>query len=215
MGRQVTWRHATTRPTPCQARSLLESDARYPSRPRMVQYLRRPCQANVPPVLYLSRPGSLETLEIINVARSKARTAEEYLAELPSDRREAIATVRQVVLKNLPEGYVETMQNGMIGYVVPLDRYPKTYNGQPLTYAALASQKRHISLYLMNIYGDPEIEQWFVDRYRATGKRLNMGKSCVRFKGLGDIPIDLIGEVIARTTVPQFIERYETSRPKS
>ena len=149
------------------------------------------------------------------MARSKARTAEEYLAELPSDRREAIATVRQVVLKNLPEGYVETMQNGMIGYVVPLDRYPKTYNGQPLTYAALASQKRHISLYLMNIYGDPEIEQWFVDRYRATGKRLNMGKSCVRFKGLGDIPIDLIGEVIARTTVPQFIERYETSRPKS
>ena len=110
---------------------------------------------------------------------------------------------------------METMQNGMIGYVVPLDRYPKTYNGQPLTYAALASQKRHISLYLMNIYGDPEIEQWFVDRYRATGKRLNMGKSCVRFKGLGDIPIDLIGEVIARTTVPQFIERYETSRPKS
>ena len=104
------------------------------------------------------------------------------------------------------------MYFGMIGYVIPLDRYPVTYNRQPLGYVALASQKNYMSVYLMNIYGDDQAERWFTDRYRASGKKLDMGKSCVRFKSLEHLPIDLIGEAVALTTVEQFIERYEASR---
>ena len=148
----------------------------------------------------------------MKLAQSNAATVDEYLAELPQDRREAIASVREVILQHLPPGYEETMQHGMIGYVIPLKSYPVTYNGQPLEYAALASQKNYMSLYLMNIYGDRETEQWFTERYAASGKKLNMGKSCVRFKVLDDLPTDLIGEAIARTTVADFIERYEASR---
>ena len=146
------------------------------------------------------------------MAQSKARTVDEYLDELSQDRREAVAEVRQIILEHLPPGFEETMQYGMIGYVTPLERYPVTYNGQALAYAALASQKRYMSLYLMNVYGDQDTEAWFTERYRASGKRLDMGKSCVRFKKVEDLPTDLIGEVIARTTVEEFIERYEASR---
>ena len=148
----------------------------------------------------------------MKLAQSKAATVDEYLAELPQDRQEAIASVREVILQHLPPGYEETMQDGMIGYVIPLKTYPVTYNGQPLGYAGLASLKNYMSLYLMNIYGDKETEQWFTERYRASGKRLNMGKSCVRFKKLDDLPTDLIGEAIARTTVADFIRGYEASR---
>ena len=146
------------------------------------------------------------------MAQSIAKTVDEYLAELSPDRREAIAAVRKVILLHLPPGYEETMQYGMIGYVIPLERYPVTYNGQPLEYAALASQKNYMSVYLMNIYGDKEAESWFVDEYKASGKKLNMGKSCLRFKKLEDLPTDLIGKAIARTTVADFIEVYEASR---
>ena len=148
------------------------------------------------------------------MAQSAAATIDDYLAELPPDRREAISAVRDVILRHLPTGYEETMQYGMIGYVIPLETYPVTYNGQPLGYAALASQKNYMSLYLMNIYRDKGAEQWFLDRYRASGKKLDMGKSCVRFKKLGDLPLDVIGEAVARTEVPAFIERYEESRRK-
>ena len=116
------------------------------------------------------------------MARSKATTVQEYLDELADDRRETVEAVRDVVTANLPDGYEETVQFGMISYVVPLERYPKTYNRQALQYAALASQKNYVSLYLMNVYGDQETERWFLDRYKASGKRLDMGKSCVRFK---------------------------------
>jgi len=146
------------------------------------------------------------------VAKSKAETVDGYLAELPEDRRAAISAVRQVVLENLPQGYEEMMQFGMIGYVIPLERYPVTYNGQALQYAALASQKNYMSLYLRNVYGDEAVEIWFVDRYKDSGKRLDMGKACVRFKSLQDLPIDLVGEAIALTPVDRFIERYEMSR---
>ena len=149
------------------------------------------------------------------MAQSTAKTVYEYLDELSPDRREAIATVREVILLHLPPGYEETMQYGMIGYVIPLGRYPVTYNGQPLAYAALASQKNYMSVYLMNIYSDKEAEQWFVDQYKASGKKLNMGKSCLRFKKLEDLPIDLIGKAIERTKVDDFIELYEASRRKS
>ena len=146
------------------------------------------------------------------MAQSQAQTVNEYLAELPPERREAIITIRKVILDHLPEGYEETMQYGMISYVIPLERYPVTYNRQPLEYAALASQKNYMSLYLMNIYGDQEAEQWFTEGYRASGKRLDMGKSCVRFRKIEDLPIDLIGKAIARTEVADFIELYEASR---
>ncbi|MCH7706606.1 MAG: DUF1801 domain-containing protein [Chloroflexi bacterium] len=149
------------------------------------------------------------------MAPSKATTVEEYLAELTPDRREAISTVRQIVLDHLPEGYQEAMHHGMIGYVIPLERYPVTYNGQALEYAALASQKNYMSLYLMNVYSDKEIEEWFTSEYKASGKKLDMGKSCVHFKKLDDLPLELIGQVIARTQVSAFIERYEASRRKT
>ena len=146
------------------------------------------------------------------MAKSKAETVDEYLAELPEERRAAISAVRQVVLDNLPQGYEEMMQFGMIGYVIPLERYPVTYNGQALQYAALASQKNYMSLYLMNVYSDEAVERGFVEWYKDSGKRLDMGKACVRFKSLQDLPIDLVGEAIALTPVDRFIERYEMSR---
>ena len=146
------------------------------------------------------------------MAKSKAETVDGYPAELPEDRRAAISAVRQVVLENLPQGYEEMMQFGMIGYVIPLERYPVTYNGQALQYAALASQKNYMSLYLMNVYSDEAVERWFVDRYKDSGKKLDMGKACVRFKSLQDLPIDLVGEAIVLTPVDRFIERYEMSR---
>ena len=101
------------------------------------------------------------------------------------------------------------MQYGMISYVIPLETYPKTYNKLPLQYAALASQKNYMSLYLMNVYGDEDTQHWFVEEYEKSGKKLDMGKSCVRFKTLDDLPMELIGEAIARTPVSVFLERYE------
>ena len=148
------------------------------------------------------------------MAKSKAKTVDEYLAELPEDRRAEIAIVRKVILANLPDGYQEMMQFDMIGYVVPLERYPVTYNGQPLMFAALASQKNYMSLYLMNICSDEAVEKWFVEGYKASGKKLDMGKACVRFKSMQDLPIDLVGEAIALTPVAGFIERYELSRKR-
>jgi len=146
------------------------------------------------------------------VAQSKAATVDQYLDELKSDRRDAISAVRRVVLDNLPDEYREIMQFGMISYVIPLEDYPETYNGQALGVAALSSQKRYMSLYLMNVYGDPEIEDWFRERYRASGKKLDMGKACVRFKTLDNLPLDLVAETIALTPPAAFIERYEELR---
>lgn len=140
------------------------------------------------------------------------RTAEEYLNGLPEDRRAAIKVVRQAILDNLPDGYQEMVDFGMLAYVIPLETYPETYNGHPLMYAALASHKRHIAVYLMNIYGDTETERWFTEAYRASGKKLDMGKSCVRFKKLDDLPVELIGRAIARTSAAEYIQLYEDSR---
>ena len=146
--------------------------------------------------------------------KSAATTVDAYLAELSPERRDAMAKVREVILAHLPEGYAEAMGFGMIGYVIPLERYPVTYNKHPLQYAALASQKQYMSLYLMNVYGDPETEQWFTERYSASGNKLDMGKSCVRFKRVEDLPLELIGETIARTPVAEFINRYEAVKRK-
>jgi hypothetical protein len=149
------------------------------------------------------------------VATSTAKTVDAYLAELPADRREAIAAVRKVILKHLPKGYKECMAFGMIVYVIPLQDYPVTYNKQPLMYAALASQKNYMSVYLCNVYGHKETDTWFRKRWAETGKKLDMGKSCVRFKTLEDLPLDVIGETIARTPVERFIRVYEQSRVKA
>ena len=143
--------------------------------------------------------------------QSEAVTVPRYVAELPEDRRPIVETVRQVVLDHLPDGFEEVMQYGMISYVVPLDRYPDTYNGQPLAVASLASQKRYLSLYLMGVYGDEGTEAWLRERWPAD-KTLDMGKSCLRFKRLDDLPLDLIGEVIARTSVDDLIASHERSQ---
>ncbi len=150
--------------------------------------------------------------ETSSVAHNNAQTVDGYLAELPPHRRDAIAAVRKLVLDHLPDGFEESWQFGMISYVVPLERYPATYNKRPLMYAALASQKNYMSLYLMNIYGDEDARNWFLDQYAASGKKLDMGRSCVRFKKLDDLPMDIIAKAIAGTTVDGFIELYEASR---
>lgn len=144
--------------------------------------------------------------------QSSAKTVEDYLAELPEDRREAISAVRDVVLTHLPEGYEEVMNWGMITYQVPLGTYPDTYNKQPLMYAALGSQKRHMALYLSGIYMDQAAGERFETAYRETGKRYDVGKSCVRFRKLEDLPLDLIGESIAAYPVEDFIARAEKAR---
>ena len=143
------------------------------------------------------------------MARSNAKTVDAYLAELNPDRKAVMTKVRSAILERLPDGYQEAMQYGMISYVIPLETYPKTYNKQPLQYAALASQKNYMSLHLMNVYGDEDTERWFVEEYKKSGKKLDMGKSCARFKTLDDLPMELIGDAIARTPVSVFLERYE------
>ncbi len=141
--------------------------------------------------------------------RSDAETVDEYLAELSEDRREAVARVRDIVLANLPDGVVEVMNWGMITYEIPLATYPNTYNGQPLMFAALASQKRHMALYLHSIYADEGARDRFEQAYRETGKRMDIGKSCVRFRSLLDSPLDVVADAIAAVDVPTYLETYE------
>jgi hypothetical protein len=141
--------------------------------------------------------------------KPRAGTVKEYLAALPADRRAAIARVRDVVNANLPAGYVEGMQYGMIGWAVPLSRFPDTYNKQPLGVAALASQKGYMSLYLTSVHGSAALATWFRKAFAAAGKKLDMGKSCVRFRSVDDLPLDVIGETIARVPVDAFIAQYE------
>lgn len=146
------------------------------------------------------------------MVQSGARSVEEYLAELPAERRHVLESVRESILRALPDGFEETIQWGMIAYVIPLDRYPDTYNGQPLFIAALAAQKRHYSVYLHSIYGDPALREEFERRYRATGKRMDVGKSCVRFRDLEDLPLELISWAVRTVGVDQYVARYEASR---
>jgi uncharacterized protein DUF1801 len=149
------------------------------------------------------------------MARSTAATPDEYIGSLPDDRREAVAAVRDVVNRNLPPGYTEGMAYGMIAWWVPLETFPDTYNGQPLGLAGLASQKDYISLYLNTVYGDRDEEAWFKGRYALSGKKLNMGKSCVRFRHLDDVPLDLIGETIARADLDRTLAHYAAARGSS
>ena len=148
------------------------------------------------------------------MAQSKAKTVDEYLNELPEDRRAAIAKVRSVVKKNLPKGYKERMAYGMISYEIPLETYPDTYNGQPLCYIGLASQKNHMALYLTNVYGDPKQEKYLAGEFKKAGKKLDMGKSCLRFKKIEDLPLDAIGKIVGSTPPEQMIAKTEKAHAK-
>jgi len=146
---------------------------------------------------------------------SNAKSVASYLKELPPERRKVVAAVRSVVRKNLPKGYREVMGWGMISYGIPLSRYPDTYNGQPLCYAAIAAQKNHYAVYLMNCYADSGEEAALRRDFEKAGKKLDMGKCCVRFRRLEDIPLPAIGKVVRITSVKQYIRRYEAVRAKT
>jgi hypothetical protein len=144
--------------------------------------------------------------------QSKATTVEEYMESLPNDRQDIMKKLRKVILKNLPKGFKEGMGYGMIGYVVPHALYKPGYHvdpAQPLIFMCLASQKNHIALYHMGLYGGAQLE-WFKKEWpKHTTKKLDMGKSCIRFKKPEDVPLDLIGELCTRMTPQQWIECYE------
>jgi uncharacterized protein YdhG (YjbR/CyaY superfamily) len=145
---------------------------------------------------------------------SKAATPEAYLAELPAERRALVARVRDLVNANIPDGYSETVGWGMICWGIPLERYPDTYNGQPLGYAALAAQKNHYSLYLNCVYASEERTQRLKEAYAAAGKKLDMGKSCIRFKKASDLVEDALAEAIRSVPPDQFIAEYERIRAR-
>ena len=146
--------------------------------------------------------------------KSMAETVDQYIAELPDDRKYPISTVRKTILDNLPEGYEEVVNWGMITYQVPLSLYPDTYNKKPLMYAALASQKNHMAVYLMAIYMNEDRRNAFEKEYLATGKRYDAGKSCVRFRKLDDLPLELITKAIASMSLDEFIRKIESTRRK-
>jgi hypothetical protein len=155
------------------------------------------------------------------MVQSKATTVKDYLAELPEDRRAAIQAVREVILENLDDEFEEGMQYGMIGYYVPHSVYPPGYHcdpRQPLGFACLASQKNHLALYLMCVYGDQNQRTWFEAEWKKAGKKLDMGKSCVRFKKLDDLALDVLGKAIRQVTARKYIEICEralSSRQKA
>jgi hypothetical protein len=145
---------------------------------------------------------------------SRATTVKQYLADLPAERRAVVQAVRKVILDNLSKGYEEGMSYGMLGYYIPHELYPPGYHAdpkQPLGVAALAAQKNYYSLYLALYYGDGEHMAWFLSEWDKTGKKLDMGKSCIRFKKLDDLPLELIGRAIARFPVKRYIELYEST----
>ena len=146
--------------------------------------------------------------------KSKASTVAEYLRDLPEDRRAAISAVRAVILENLDSDFEECMSCGMIGYVVPHRVFPAGYHcdpQQPLLFAALASQKNYMSLYLMTVYGNPEIEAQLREAFAQAGRKLDMGKCCIRFKKLDDLPLPVVGEFIGRVTARKYVAHYEAA----
>lgn len=144
--------------------------------------------------------------------QSKTKTIDEYLASLSEDRRAIVSKLRALLKRRIPKGYRESMMWGAINYSIPLEQFSDTYNGQPLCYAALASQKNHFSLYLMSVYGNPVERKKLEDGFRKAGKKLDMGKSCVRFRSLDDLPLDVISEIVANVTPEKYIAWYRKSR---
>jgi len=145
---------------------------------------------------------------------STTTTPADYLASLPEDRRKIISAIRDIILSNLPVGYQETMNWGMLSYEIPLETYPNTYNKKALSYIGLAAQKNYNSLYLMAIYQNPADYQELMDAFAEMGIKPNLGKSCVRFTKLDQLPLDTIARLIAKTSVADYIRIYETSQAK-
>lgn len=145
---------------------------------------------------------------------SAASTVDEYLAGLPLERASVVTAMRDLINAHMPPGYQETMAFGMIGWGIPLSRYPDTYNKQPLGYVALAAQKNSYSLYLMGVYADAEQERVLFEAAAAAGKKLDKGKSCLRFKRPDDLPLRAIGKLIASLQVDDYIALYEASRKR-
>lgn len=145
----------------------------------------------------------------------EAKTPEEYIAQLPEDRKEAVRRLRQVINDNIPKGYEECISYGMIGWVVPKSTYPDGYHcdpSLPLPFMNLASQKRHIAVYHSGIYADTELMAWFKEEFgKVITTKLNMGKSCIRFTNLKKIPYELIGELVSKISPQQWIEIYESN----
>lgn len=149
-------------------------------------------------------------------ASSSIGTVQEYLDSLPREKKDELAKVRELVLANLPEGYEEAFEWGMITWHVPLSRFADTYNGKPLMYAALTAQKNHFSLYLTGIYVSETAREAFETAYRNSGKKLDASKSCVRFKKSEDLPNDVIASTVQSMSVDEFVEQMKKmqSRPK-
>lgn len=145
---------------------------------------------------------------------SKPATVAEYLGQLPEDRRDTIEKLRKTIKENLPEGFEETLGYGMIGYVVPHSKYPPGYHCDPqlpLPFLSLAAQKSHFALYHMGIYARPELLKWFTEEHaKASAKKLDMGKSCIRYKKPEDIPYKLIGELCRKMSPDEWINTYES-----
>ena len=150
--------------------------------------------------------------------QSKATTAEQYMAELPNDRKKVMTELRKVIKKNLPEGFKEVMGYGMLGYIVPHSKYPAGYHcnpKDPLPFMGVASQKNFIAVYHMGVYVDPKLHKWFTDEYAKAGVgKLDMGKSCIRFKNPEKIPFKLIGELASKITPDEWIAMYEKNLKK-
>jgi hypothetical protein len=143
---------------------------------------------------------------------SKATTPAAYLASLPPERRKVITGVRAVIRKHLPKGYVESMNWGMLAYEIPLSRYPDTYNKQPLMYMALAAQKNNYALYTTNVHGNKKLTERLLAASKAAGRKLDMGKGCLRFRSLDEIPLDVVAEIVAFTPVERRIEQAEAAK---
>jgi hypothetical protein len=144
----------------------------------------------------------------------KVMTPAGYLASLPPERRKVVAAVRALIRKRLPKGYVETFNWGMLSYEVPLSRYPDTYNKRPLMYLALAAQKGHYAFYTTNVRGDKALLAKVTAAFKAAGKKLDMGGGCIRFRALADLPLTIVGEITAATSVAAKIKAAEATRKK-
>jgi len=148
------------------------------------------------------------------VKERRALTVKQWLASVPAERKDAINALREAVNERLPRGYEETVDWGMLAWVVPLATLPNTHNGHPLLLAALGAHTKVMTLYLMTVYGDPKLRKEFEVAYKRAGKKLDMGGCCVHFKTLDHLPLDVVGDAIARVAVDQYVERYVSSRTK-
>ncbi|WP_413998160.1 DUF1801 domain-containing protein [Flavobacterium sp. W1B] len=151
--------------------------------------------------------------------QSTAATINDYLTTIPEERKPAFLKLRETILNNIPKGFVEQISYGMIGYIVPHTIYPKGYHCDPklpLPFVNIASQKNFIALYHMGIYANPQLSQWFIDEYpKHSNQKLDMGKSCIRFKKMDQIPFDLIGSLLQKISIEEWINCYESTFTKS